>query len=158
MSHEFELAFILLDDAANRLHARHYGLSRIVGHPYGPILLTGIHRYTRAAGHHLSLLAADHRGQVAVVDATTPNLRTEPDLRIRTVRAEHLTFHAAHDSRTFRAAGRHRYTLSAHCGENSWSLTTDTATPTVHNTIHDAVNHVLAQEHMRQPITAGRRR
>ena len=146
MSHELDLAFNLLDEAAQRLQARRYGTTPIADHNHGPILLISAHRYTRAGGHHLSLFAADRRGQIAVVEATAPNLRSEPDLRIRTVRAAHLTFHAARGAWTFRAHGRHTYTLSAHTGDSAWSLTIDDHPATSHEHIDIAIRHVLARE------------
>ena len=146
MSHELDLAFNLLDEAAQRLQARRYGTTPIADHNHGPILLISAHRATRAGGHHLSLFAVDRRGQIAVVEATAPNLRSEPDLRIRTVRAAHLTFHAARGAWTFRAHGRHTYTLAAHTGDSAWSLTIDDHPATSHEHIDIAIRHVLARE------------
>lgn len=146
MSHEFDTAFNLLDEAAHRLLDRRYGTHRITGHAQGPILLTSVHRYTRHNGHHLTLFAADRRGQMAVVEAAAPNLRSEPALRIRTVRAAHLTFHAAGEDWTFRAQGRHTYTLSAHIGDSAWSLTIDDEPATCHEHLDIAIRHVLSHE------------
>lgn len=149
-SHEFDLAFNLLDEAATRLHARRYGTSRITDHNQGHALLTSVHRYTRAAGHHLTLFAADTHGQAAVVDAYAPNLRSEPALRIRTVRVAHLTFHAGTGSWTFRAQGRHHYTLTARAGDCAWALTIDNHPTTFHDSIDAAVAAVLDHEPARR--------
>jgi hypothetical protein len=46
MSHDFDIAFNLLDEAAQRLQDRRYGTHRITEHNQGPILLTSVHRYT----------------------------------------------------------------------------------------------------------------
>lgn len=145
-SHDFDLALSLLDEAADRLQERRYGTTRLTDHNHGAVLLTSVHRYTRALGHHLTLFAADSRGQAAVVDAHSPNLRAEPSLRIRTVRAAHLTFYADTGSWTFRARGRHHYTLTTEVGESGWSLAIDEQTPTQHDSIDTAIDQVLSHE------------
>ena len=40
MDHEFELAFNLLDEAAGRIQTQQYGITRILFHNHGDILLT----------------------------------------------------------------------------------------------------------------------
>lgn len=145
-SHDFHLAVSLLDEAANRLQERRYGTTRLTDHTHGAVLLTSVHRYSRAHGHQLTLFAADSRGQAAVVDAYSPNLRAEPSLRIRTVRAAHLTFYAGTGPWTFHAHGRHHYTLTTRVGESEWSLAIDEHTPTQHDSINTAIDQILSHE------------
>ncbi|WP_441964581.1 hypothetical protein [Mycolicibacterium houstonense] len=145
-SHDFHLAASLLDEAAHRLQERRYGTARVTDHNHGAVLLTSVHRYSRAHGHQLTLFAADSRGQAAVVEAHSPSLRAEPSLRIRTVRAAHLTFYADTESWTFHAHGRHHYTLTTRVGESRWSLAIDEHTPTQHDSIDTAIDHVLSHE------------
>jgi hypothetical protein len=94
MDHEFELAFNLLDEAAGRIQDQQYGITRILFHNHGPILLTTVHEYTHETGHHLVLLANDDHGQMVAVEATAPDLEAAPVTRILKVRAGDLTFHA----------------------------------------------------------------
>ncbi|TXI53495.1 hypothetical protein [Mycolicibacterium mageritense] len=156
--HEFDLAFHLLDDAVHRMHTRRYGTTRIADHDFGSVLLTSVHRYTRAAGHHLTLFAADSRGQMAVVDVRAESLRSEPSLHIRSVRAAHLSFRADPDTCTFRARGHHHYTLSTETGCAAWSLTIDDQPTTTHGSIDAAITEVLAHEPTahQQPVRSRR--
>ena len=62
MDHEFELAFNLLDEAAGRIQQQQYGITRILFHNHGDILLTTVHEYSRGTGHKLVLLASDDQG------------------------------------------------------------------------------------------------
>ena len=94
MDHEFELAFNLLDEAAGRIQEQQYGITRILFHNHGKILLTTVHDYTPEDGHRLVLLANDDHGQMAAVEATAPDLDTTPATRILKVRAGDITFHA----------------------------------------------------------------
>ena len=93
MDHEFELAFNLIDEAAGRIQHQQYGITRILFHNHGDIALTTVHDYTRDSGHRLVLFATDAHGQLAAVEATAPDLNTEPHTRILKVRAGDLTFH-----------------------------------------------------------------
>jgi hypothetical protein len=66
----------------------------------------------------LVLLATDDHGQLAVIEATAPEVDTEPCTRIMNVRAGDLRFHAVPDDTwSFRGiVGRHDYTLTAGVG------------------------------------------
>lgn len=81
-----------------------------------------------------------------LVEAAAPNLRSEPALRIRRVRAAHLTFNATDEDWTFRAQGRHCHTLSAHIGDSAWSLTINEEPATRHEHLDTAIRHVLSHE------------
>ena len=72
MDHEFELAFNLLDEAAGRIQTQQYGITRLLFHNHGDILLTTVHDYSRESGHLLVLLANDDHGLMAAVEATAP--------------------------------------------------------------------------------------
>lgn len=143
MDHEFDLAFALLDEAAERIGHQQYGITRIPFHAYGPILLTTVHNYTRETGHHLVLLAADDHGQMVAIEATAPDLDTDPVTRIVHVRAGEHTFHAV-DTWSFRTTVEgHTYTLTAQPGTDTWTLTVDIAQPTAHPDIDDAITELL---------------
>jgi hypothetical protein len=145
MDHEFELAFNLLDEAAGRIQNQQYGITQILFHNHGEILLTTVHDYTRETGHRLVLLASDDHGQMAAIEATTPDLNTDPVTRILKVRAGDLTFHAVPGTWSYRAAaGDHTYTLTAGVGdEPMWTATLDRQAPAAHDTLDDAVNAIL---------------
>jgi hypothetical protein len=145
MDHEFELAFNLLDEAAGRIQDQQYGITRILSHNHGPILLTTVHQYTRETGHHLVLLANDDHGQMVAVEATAPDLDATPTTRILKVRAGDLTFHAVAGTWSFRAAAaRHTYTLTAGLGDDPmWTIAVDHAAPVAHDDLDDAVATVL---------------
>lgn len=145
MDHEFELAFNLLDEAAGRIQNQQYGITRILFHNHGKILLTTVHDYTRETGHHLVLLASDDHGQMAAIEATAPDLGADPVTHISKVRAGDLTFHAVPDTWSYRAAaGGHTYTLTAGVGDEPlWSATIDHAAPVAYDDLDDAVNAIL---------------
>ncbi|MGO9382648.1 MAG: hypothetical protein ACLP4W_11305 [Mycobacterium sp.] len=145
MDHEFELAFNLLDEAAGRIQTQQYGITRILFHNHGDILLTTVHDYTRDTGHRLVLLAADDHGQMVAVEATAPDLDTDPATRILKVRAGDLTFHAVPDSWSYRATSDgHTYTLTAGVGdEPMWTTTIDQAAPVAYDDLHDAIRALL---------------
>ena len=146
MDHEFDLAFNLLDEAAGRIQQQQYGITPILFHNHGDILLTTVHDYTRDTGHHLVLLAADDHGQMAAIEATAPDLETDPVTRILKVRADDLTFHAvAGEPWSYRAAAHgHTYTLTAGVGDQPmWTTTIDHAEPTIHDTLDGAINNLL---------------
>jgi hypothetical protein len=148
MDHEFELAFNLLDEAAGRIGDQQYGITRILFHNHGPILLTTVHEYTRETGHHLVLLATDDYGQLAAVEATTPDLDTAPQTRILKVRAADMTFHAVANTWSYRAAGhRHTYTLTAGTGDApTWTVAVDRAAPVAYDDLDAALTTVLGAE------------
>lgn len=152
MDHEFDLAFALLDEAAERIQHQQYGITRIVFHNHGPILLTTVHEYTPEQGHHLVLLATDDYGQIAALEATAPDLNTEPSTRILKVRAGDLTFHQVPGTWSYRADGAHTYTLTAGVGdEPMWTLTVDDAPLALaYEDLQEAIDDILANE----PIAA----
>jgi hypothetical protein len=145
MDHEFELAFNLLDEAAGRIQEQQYGITRILVHNHGDIALTTVHGYTRESGHRLVLFASDDHGQVATLEASTPDLDTAPRTRILKVRAGDLRFHAVPGAWSFRATDTgHTYTLTAGVGdEPMWTTSIDHAGPAVHDTLDDAVSALL---------------
>jgi hypothetical protein len=148
MDHAFDLAFDLIAEAADRIQQQQYGITRILFHNHGPILLTTVHEYTREHGHHLVLLASDDYGLLAALEATAPDLDTTPTTRIQKVRAGDLTFHAVPDTWSYRAAGTHTYTLTAGVGdEPTWALTIDNApTAVAYHDLQDAIETVLDHE------------
>jgi hypothetical protein len=143
MDHEFDLAFTLLDEAAERLGHQQYGTTQIPGHDndYQPVRITTSHHYTREDGHHLVLLAADDYGLLAAVEATAPDLETEPAARIVKVRAGELTFHAVPGTWSYRTRNAgHVYTLTAGVGdEPMWTLGIDDQAPAVYDAIDEAI-------------------
>jgi hypothetical protein len=146
MDHEFELAFNLLDEAAGRIQQQQYGITRILFHNHGDILLITVHDYTRDTGHHLVLLAADDHGQMAAIEATAPDLDADPHTRILKVRAGELIFHGRPDHIwSYRAAhAGHTYTLTARIGgQPMWTTTIDHAEPTIHDRLDDAINELV---------------
>ena len=146
MDHEFELAFNLLDEAAGRIQTQQYGITRILFHNHSDILLTTVHDYSRESGHRLVLLANDDHGLMAAIEATAPDLNTNPITRILKVRAgDDLTFHGQPDSWSYRAsAGGHTYILNAGIGdEPMWTVTIDHATPLVHDDLDAAMSVIL---------------
>ena len=130
MDHEFDLAFELLDTAADLLQQQQYGHTTIAYHNHGDDLtLTTVHTYTRSSGHRLTLLAhyTDTGELAAAVEATAPDLETEPQLRITKIFAADLTFHAVPSTWSFRAKGHYTYTITAGVGdEPMWTLHTTT--------------------------------
>ncbi|OBJ52293.1 hypothetical protein [Mycobacterium sp. 1423905.2] len=142
MEHEFELAFNLLDEAAGRIQHQQYGINRIPFHSHGDVLLTAVHTYTRATGHHIVVFAADDHGQLVAVEATAADLDAAPSARIVKVRIGELTFHASPPQPwTFRARHHtHSYTLTAGVGSQPmWTITIDEA-PLAH---YDDLNAAL---------------
>ena len=146
MDHEFELAFNLLDEAAGRIQQQQYGITRILFHNHGDILLTTVHEYSRGTGHKLVLLASDDHGQMAAVEATAPDLNTTPKTRILKVRAgDDLTFHSVPGTWSYRASrGGHTYTLTAGVGDEPiWTAAIDHAPTVAYDALDDAVNALL---------------
>ena len=145
MDHEFELAFNLLDEAAGRIHDQQYGLTGILLHNHEPILLTTTHHYSRETGHHLVLLAHDDHGLMAAIEATAPDLDTEPLARIVKVRAGELTFHQIPGTWSYRASGLgHTYILTAGVGdEPMWTLAIDDTAALAYDHLDDAISAVL---------------
>ena len=149
MDHEFELAFNLLDEAADRIQHQQYGITRILFHNHGDIGLTTVHDYTREGGHRLVLFATDAHGQMAAVEATAPDLNTEAHTRILKVRAGELTFHAVpRQPWSYRAAhAGHTYTLTAGIGDQPmWTVTVDANQPLEHEDLEAAINHIAAAD------------
>lgn len=153
MDHEFDLAFELLDTAADLLQQQQYGHTTIAFHNHGEDLtLTTCHSYTQTAGHSLALLAhySDTGELAAAVHATAPDLETEPDLRIVKVTAADLMFHAVPGTWAFRAKGQHTYTITAGIGdEPMWTLNTHTTNGgaiTATDNITELVDHILTTE------------
>jgi hypothetical protein len=144
MDHEFDLAFTLLDEAADRIGHQQYGTTRILFHDYGPILLTTTHRYSRDEGHHLVLLAGDDYGLLAAVEATAPDLDTEPATRIVKIRAGEFNFHAVPGTWSYRTCtDAHTYTLTAGVGdEPMWTLAIDDQAAVAYDALDDAVGVV----------------
>ncbi|EFG75721.1 hypothetical protein HMPREF0591_4372 [Mycobacterium parascrofulaceum ATCC BAA-614] len=145
MDHEFELAFNLLDEAAGRIQQQQYGITRIVFHNHGDIVLTTVHDYTPETGHRLVLLADDDHGQMAAVEATAADLNAEPQTRILKVRAGDMTFHATADSWSYRAAhAGHTYILAAAIGDQPmWTVTVDAGVPAQYQDLDVALGAVL---------------
>lgn len=147
MDHEFELAFNLIDEAAERIQHQQYGITRILFHNHGDIGLTTVHDYTREAGHRLVLFATDEHGQMAAVEATAPDLNTEPHIRILKIRAGELIFHAVPGQDwSYRAAhAGHTYTLTAGIGDQPmWTVAIDTHPPVWHEDLETALDDIAA--------------
>ncbi|OBG79296.1 MULTISPECIES: hypothetical protein [unclassified Mycobacterium] len=147
MDHEFALAFNLIDEAAARIQHQQYGITRILLHNHGDIALTAVHHYTRDGGHRLVLIATDDHGQLAAVEATTPDLNTEPHTRILKVRAGDLTFHAVpgHDWSYRAAHAGHTYILTAGIGdEPMWTVAIDTNPPASCEDLDTALTDIAA--------------
>ncbi|WP_071288307.1 hypothetical protein [Mycolicibacterium llatzerense] len=145
MNHEFDLAFILLDEAAERLHPGRAGARRLPAADHGRLPLTTICRYRRDGGLWLHLAAFDDHELLATVEATAPDAHTEPECRIITVRAGHLLF-VGTGNWTFRADGEHRYTLTADTGTDTWTLTVDHLAPTTYPTVDTAIAALAGHE------------
>ncbi len=147
MEHNFDLAFNLLDEAAERIGHQQYGITVIDSHNHGPIRLTTEHHYTRGHGHRLVLLAADDYGLLAAIEATATDLDDEPQCRIVKVRADDTTFHAVPGASpyTFRATDRgHTYTIAAHIGDApSWTLRVDNLRPMGYDDLDEALADAL---------------
>jgi hypothetical protein len=155
---EFEHAFNLCDEAAGRITEQAYGITRIAAHNHGDIALTTVHERTADGGHRLILLATDDHGQLAAVEATTPDLHTRPVTRILKVRAGDLTFHALPKNKWAwsAAAAGHTYRLAAATGDELddaddplWTTTIDDHRPTDYDALDDAIEH-LVDHHRRR--------
>ena len=149
MDHEFELAFNLLDEAAERIQHQQYGIRRILFHNHGNVTLTSVHDYSRDGGHQLVLFASDEHGQMVAVEATAPDLDTAPTTRILKVRAGELTFHAVPGHAwSYRAThAGHSYILTAGIGdEPMWTVTVDAGTPVEREDLEDAINDIAAAD------------
>jgi hypothetical protein len=145
VDHEFELAFNLLDEAAERIQHQQYGITRVLFHNQGLVDLTTVHNYSRHAGHRLVLFAFDDYGQMAAVEATAPDLNTTPRMRILKVRAGERTFHAVpgQDWCYSTTHAGHTYTLTAGIGEQPmWTVTVDADPPAAHENLQAAIDHI----------------
>jgi hypothetical protein len=146
MNHEFDLAFNLLDEAADRIQQAQYGITRILFHNHGDILLTTIHEHAPETGHRLVLVATDDHGHLATVEATAPDLDTTTTARILTVRAGHLTFHATPTAWTYPATddADTTYTLTAGIGdEPMWTIATNHGGAVAHQDLDHAMAEIL---------------
>lgn len=147
MHYEFELAFTLLDEAADRIRHEQYGTTRILFHTYGPLLLSTHHTHTPEDGHRLLLTAHDDDGHIATIEATTADLAAEARTRILTVRAGHLTFEATDTDWTFQAtdtAGT-THTLTAEIGADPmWTVTTGHSNPVSYHDLQQAIAETLS--------------
>lgn len=149
MDHEFELAFNLLDEAAERIQHQQYGITCVWYHNHGDIDLTTVHHYSRGAGHQLILFAVDEHGQMAAVEATAADLNTTPVMRILKVRAGQRTFHAVpRQDWSYRTTHNgHIYTLTAGIGEEPmWTVTVDANPPVAHDDLDAAIDHLAAAD------------
>lgn len=151
MDHEFDLAFELLDTAVERLQQQQYGDTTIEHHNHGDdLILTSRHTYSSRTGHKLTLLATykdQPRITAAAVEATAPDLETDPEIRIVKLLAADLTFHAIPGTWSFRAAGHHRYTITAGTGDQPlWTLSTDNGHTVGTDNIAELVDHIDAAE------------
>ncbi len=157
LKHEFELAFNLLDEAASRIQDQQYGITGILFHNHGDILLTTVHDYIREAGHRLVLLAGDDDGQMVAVEATAPDLETNPVTRILKVRAGALTFHAIPGTWSYRATtGEHTYTLTAGVGdEPAWVLTVADRAAVAYEHLYEAIDVIAEHEPVADQPRAG---
>jgi hypothetical protein len=140
-----DLAFNLLDEAADRLGHQQYGITDIAVHNHGPVALTTVHHYTPETGHRLVLLADDDYGLIAAIEAAAPDLETTPMTRIQKVQVDELTFHAVPGTWSYRAtAAGHSYTLTAGVGdEPMWTVSIDRAAPVSYTDLDDAVATIL---------------
>lgn len=151
MDHAFELAFNLCDEAAGRIQDQQYGITRILAHDHGDVLLTTVHHYTVATKHHLILLAHDDHGLLAAIEATAKHLESQPCARIVKVRAGDLTFHADTDEPwSYRATrGTDTYTLTAvipeHHEDPMWTTQINDAEPFDFDDLDQAVSELLDQ-------------
>jgi hypothetical protein len=152
MDHEFDLAFELLDTAADRLQMQQYGHTTLAFHNHGDDLtLTTVHTYSRSTGHRLTLLAhyTDTRELAAAVEATAPDLDTEPQLRITKIAAADLMFHAIPGTWSFRATGAYTYTITAGT-DPMWTLHITTTAggqlTSTSDSIAELVDHVLTTQ------------
>lgn len=146
MTHEFDLAFILLDEAAERLQPHPSGGRHLPTADHHRFPLTTICRYRRDHGLWLHLAAFDDHGLAATVEATAPDDHTAPEYRIVTVRAGDLLFIGT-GGWTFRADGEHRYTLTADTAADTWTLVVDHGAPVTYPSIDAALAVLARHEH-----------
>lgn len=83
MEHQFELAFELLDIAAEQLVNDEYDRTELTKTTYyGLYTIINRHRYSRTGGHVLTVLAYEDDELQAAVEATTDHDQDEPHTRI----------------------------------------------------------------------------
>lgn len=142
MEHQFELAFELLDIAAEQLVNDEYDRTELTKTTYyGLYTIINRHRYSRTGGHVLTVLAYDHDELQAAVEATTDQDQDEPQARIVKVRAGDQMLHATQEW-TFRTQPNR--TLIAEVGaEQLWTVHAGGVT-TAHDDLDAAVNQLLA--------------
>lgn len=142
MEHQFELAFELLDIAAEQLVNDEYDHTELTKTTYyGLYTIVNRHRYNRTGGHVLTVLAYDHDELQAAVEATTDHDHDEPHTRIVKVRAGDQMLHATQEW-TFRAHPNHALTAEVG-GEQLWTVHSGEVT-TAHNDLDEAVKQLLA--------------
>ncbi|MGD9620599.1 MAG: hypothetical protein AB7G47_10175 [Mycolicibacterium sp.] len=127
MDHDIDLAFNLVYDAAWAIQEQQYGISTVHLHHQGDdVELVIAHRYSRAGGHVLTVLARCEWGARAALEVTADDLDSVPRVRIVRMRVGDLMFHAVPGAEwTWRAHGEHTYVLSTAAGESQWTLTVD---------------------------------
>ncbi|WP_396908305.1 hypothetical protein [Mycolicibacterium sp.] len=142
MDHQFELAFDLLDIAAEQLVNGEYHRTELTTTTYyGLYTIINRHRYSRTGGHVLTVLAYDHDELQVAVEATTDHDHDEPHTRIVKVRAGDHLLHATQEW-TFRSNTRH--TLVAEIGaQQPWTVHADNHT-TAHDDLDEAIHQLLA--------------
>ncbi|MCV7200597.1 hypothetical protein H7J71_01040 [Mycolicibacterium peregrinum] len=142
MEHQFELAFELLDIAAEQLVNDEYDPTELTNTTYyGLYTIINRHRNSRTGGHVLTVLAYDHDELQAAVEATTNHDHDQPHTRIVKVRAGDQMLHATQQW-TFRAHPNH--TLTAQVGgEQLWTVQAGEIT-TEHDDLDAAVSQLLA--------------
>lgn len=148
MDHDIDLAFNLIDDAAWAIQQQQYGISTAHDHSLGDrVELITAHRYNRAGGHVLTVLARSEWGARAALEVTAPDLDSAPRVRIVRMRVGDLMFHAVPGVEwTWRARGEHTYVLSTAAGESQWTLTVDDGAPVGFDNPEAAAARVLDGE------------
>ncbi|MBN3459745.1 hypothetical protein JNN96_37575 [Mycobacterium sp. DSM 3803] len=142
MDHQFELAFDLLDIAAEQLVNDEYDRTELTKTTYyGLYTIINRHRYSRTGGHILTVLAYDHDELQAAVEATTEHDQDEPHTRIVKVRAGDHLLHATQEW-TFRTQPNHTLTAEV-AGDQLWTVRAAGVT-TAHDDLDEAVSQLLA--------------
>jgi hypothetical protein len=85
---------------------------------------------------------------MVAVEATAPDLETNPVTRILKVRAGALTFHAIPGTWSYRATtGEHTYTLTAGVGdEPAWVLTCADRAAVAYEHLYEAIDVIAEHE------------
>ena len=142
MEHQFELAFELLDIAAEQLVNDEYDRTELTKTTYyGLYTIINRHHDSRTGGHVLTLLAYDHDELQAAVEATTDHDHDQPHTRIVKVRAGDQMLHATQEW-TFRTQPNHTLTAEV-AGDQLWTVHAAGVT-TTHDDLDEAVNQLLS--------------